>query len=310
MITDNYRYIGDITQEEFETAPVLPFKSEDGKPCLMIRNSREKTTLQTGQTDNLEYHLNSTINKDGKSYCFHVISCLKDDGYSKEQFAIAYEYLFKKIRYPQSDVDLSKLISSLEQLFRVTPEADKKKLHIGVFGELLFLLYVYDNGYKEILTKYHSYFYSKHDIEIDGHNRIEIKSTTEPSRIHSFKHDQLFRQDINVYVGSLILEYSQEGTSLFTLFEKIMSLITDPDDLLAMGALKAMCDISEEKPGPAFSLERAISQIKIFKSDDLPHLTNGFVNGVSNISYDVDCALADDIPIKDFIRCLSSLTKK
>ena len=152
----------------------------------------------------------------------HVISCLKDDGYSKEQFAIAYEYLFKKIRYPQSDVDLSKLISSLEQLFRVTPEQDKKKLHIGVFGELLFLLFLYDHGYKEIFAKYHSYFYSKHDIEIDGHNRIEIKSTTESHRIHSFKHDQLFRQDINVYVGSLILEYSQEGTSLFSLFEKVM----------------------------------------------------------------------------------------
>lgn len=307
MTTNTYRYLSEISSQEFQNAPVLPFRSEDGRPCVLIRNKKEKTVVQTGTTDNIEYHLNSTVEKDGSKYCFHIISCIKNDQAAKEQFEIAYQYLFKKIKYPQTDLEITKLISSLEQLFKVTPEADKKKLQIGVYGELLFLIYIYENGYESILSKYHSYFYSKHDIEIDNHNRIEIKTSVNAKRIHAFRHDQLYRTDIKVFVGSLILEYSQEGVSLYELFEKVIGLITNPDDLLDMGSLKNMCDISEDKKGPSFSYNRALEEIKIFDSEKLPHLTIGNVNGVTNVAYDVDCGLADSIKLQDFISYLKSL---
>lgn len=308
MSNNTYRYISEISEQEFKNAPVLPFKSEDGRPCILIRNSKQKTVLQKGKTDNIEYHLNSIIEKDGNKFCFHIVSCINSDEYSKEQFNIAYDYLFKKIKFPLSDIEITKLITSLEQLFKITPETDKKKLQIGVYGELLFLLFMYNNGYPLILNKYHSYFYSKHDIEIDNHNRIEIKSTTSSKRIHSFAHDQLFRKDVNVFVASLILEYSQEGLSLYDLFNKILTLITNPEDYLDMGLLKAMCGVSEINKGPSFSFIKSTEQIKVFKSEDLPHLEVGNINGVTEIHYDVDCALASNIKIADFIKYLNSLT--
>lgn len=304
-----YKYISEITEDEFKKCPVLPFKSEDGRPCILIRNSKQKTVLQKGKTDNIEYHLNSLIDKDGEKHYFHLVCCIKSDEYSKEQFNIAYNYLFKKIKYPMNDIDLTKLITSLEQLFKVTPNPDKTKLQTGVFGELLFLLYIYEKGYPLILNKYHSYFYSKHDIEIDNHNRIEIKSTVKSKRIHTFGHEQLFRKDINVFVASLILEYSQEGITLYDLFEQIMQLITNPEDYMDMGTLKALCGISEIEKGPSFSYTKSIEQIKIFKSEDLPHLEIEHVNGVTEIHYDVDCALASNQNIDDFIKYLNSLTK-
>ena len=76
-----------------------------------------------------------------------------------------------------------------------------------VFLENFCSYFIYEKGYPLILNKYHSYFYSKHDIEIDNHNRIEKKSTVKSKRIHTFGHEQLFRKDINGFVASLILEY-------------------------------------------------------------------------------------------------------
>ena len=76
-----------------------------------------------------------------------------------------------------------------------------------------------------------------------------------------------------------------------------------------MGTLKALCGISEIDKGPAFSYTKSIEQIKIFKSEYLPHLEIVYVNGVTEIHYDVDCALASNQNIDGFIKYLNSLTK-
>ena len=300
-----FKYFSDISDEDFEINVVLPFINEEGRPCVLIRNAVEKCVLVSGSTDNLEYRFNTTVNKDGKNYYFHIISCLKDDGYSKEQFFIGYNYLFKEIEEPKTDFDLGSLINSLEQLFKVTPEQDRYKLHIGVFGELLFLDDMLKMGCSDIISTYHSNFFSKHDLELDRYNRIEIKTTLGPDRIHHFSHDQICRTDINVYVASCILEESKEGVSLNELFESVMERTNNPSALLWLGQLKGFCGISEENAGPSFSYEKAINDIKVFKANDLPHLDEINKPGVTNISYDVDCNLSEELDLSSFVRTIN-----
>lgn len=295
------KYVADISKEMFEKENVLPFINEDGKLCILIRNSKTKINSIRGSTDNLEYHLNSVFYKDEKPYYFHMISCLNSDEYSKEQFKIAYDYLFKSLKEPKSDFDIGSLINSLEQLFKVTPEKDLFKVQTGIYGELLFVLFQSESGAKQLLTKYHSNFFSKHDLELDRKNRIEIKSTVGTKRIHHFSHDQLVRQDINVYVGSLLFEESSEGVSLNELFDKILELSEDPKMTLWLGQLKGFCGVSKQNPGVTFDFEKAKKEIRTFRADELPHLNISEVNGVSNISYDVDCSLGNDIDNKEFI---------
>ena len=86
-----------------------------------------------------------------------------------------------------------------------------------------------------------------------------------------------------------------------------MDLITDPEDLLDMGALKGLCKVNDTDEGPRFSYTKSIEQIKIFKSENLPHLTVGNINGVTNIHYDVDCSLANNEKITDIIKILSEI---
>lgn len=304
---NEFNYISNIGDEVFEEEIVLPFINEKGNPCILIKNSKEKTKGLRAFTDNLEFHLNSTIYKDEKKYYFHVISCMKNDDYSLDQFKIVYDYLFKSIKEPKSDYEINSLITSLEQLFKVSSEKDLKKLHIGVFGELLFILQMYENGANNILTKYHSNFFSKHDLEVDRYNRIEIKSTIGSKRIHHFSHDQLVRKDINVYVVSVVLEESTEGVSLNELFDMILKKADDPQITYWLGKLKGFCGISCYNPGPSFSINKAKQEIKIFKADNLPHLIIDETKGVTNISYDVDCSLIENLSIENFINIINKI---
>ena len=302
-----YRSVEDITIDEFKKATVLLFVDDNNRPTVLIRNSTSKKLIEKGKTDNLEYHLNSVIEKDGELFYFHVITCLKDDPLSMEQFEIGFKYLFGKIAHPLRDKELAALIDSLESLFKISKEKDVTKLRIGVYGELLFLDYVYDNGYKSIFDKYHSDFFSKHDIELNSKNRIEIKTSVGSTRIHNFRHDQIFRDDVTVYVGSLLLEHSKEGLSLLGLMERILEKTSNPDFVIALGTIKSMCRISVEDPGPSFSFDRAISMIRVYEANSLPHLEIGDSLGITNVSYDVDCSTTEGLPIESFISALNAL---
>lgn len=307
---NEFKYISNISSKEFEEKVVLSFCNEEGRPCVLIRNSKPKQNVTTGVTDNLEYHLNSVFFKDSIPYYFHMIACVKNDDYSKEQFTIAYEWLFKTMNKPKSDFEISSLINSLEQLFKVTPERDLDKLFIGVYGELLFMLHAYNSGCKQILSKYHKNFYSKHDLEIDKYNRIEVKSTISSKRIHHFSHDQLVRNDVNVYVVSILFEKSVEGVSLEELFEKIISIATDPAIILWLGQLKGYCGISKEKKGPSFAYDKAVNDLKVFDAKNLPHIELDGIKGISDVSYDVDCTIADNLVFNEFISTINELINK
>lgn len=304
---NEFKYISEIGTQTFENENVLPFINEEGKPCVLIRNSKNKNITTKGSTDNLEFHFNSIFSKDGKNYYFHVISCVNNDGYSKEQFEIAYEYLFKTIDKPQSDYEISKLINSIEQLFKITPEKNLMKLHTGIYGELLFLFYAHMNGITRILSKYHSDFFSKHDLELDNKNRIEIKTTLDTKRIHHFSHDQIFRKDVNVLVISILLEESSEGVSLNELFDKVIKLSSDPQTILMLGQLKGFCGISSTNVGPSFSFEKACDDLRVFIAEELPHLEIISTNGISNVAYDVDCSMANNMTFSDFVTFVNKI---
>ena len=40
-----FKYIAELTEEEFETQTVLPFTNEEGRQCVFIRNSTEKQNV-------------------------------------------------------------------------------------------------------------------------------------------------------------------------------------------------------------------------------------------------------------------------
>lgn len=290
---EQYKYLADLSREDLENEIVIPAVDDKGLRCILIKNLLNKSVIKEYKTDNLEIRLNSVLSSSGESYYFHIIKAVKDDFILRQQFDIVYEYIFKRIVSPVDDNEILSLVTSIEEYFKISPERDTYNLQIGVFGELLTILELYNDGYTDIIYKYHKNFYSKHDIEVSDKLRIEIKSTINQKRIHPFSHEQIYRTDIDVYVVSVLLEEAQEGVSLYQLFSTIKRLYKDDaDSLFSIEKLILKCGVSNDNEGIRVAIENARNNIRVFNACDLPRIEMPTPPGVSNINYNVDCSTA------------------
>lgn len=301
---DKFKYISKVSIQELENSVVIPCMDEEGNHSILIKNKFNKSVLSRFNTDNLDIQIDATLHLNNQEYYFHIITNNKNDNYSLKQFQIIYEYIFKKFDKPVGSDELIILISSLEEFFKTTPDPDLFTLQVGVFGELFTLKTLYRYGYTDIINKYHNNFYSKHDMEIDTFRRIEIKTTVSEKRIHNFKHNQIARTDIEVYVCSVMLEESQVGLSLYELFLLVISLYSDPESIFSLRKLMKKCNVSEENYGVRFAIEKANKKFKIFSASLLPKIEADIPDSITNIKYDVNCSSADDIKIEDFINMI------
>ncbi|WP_045800026.1 hypothetical protein [Mycoplasmopsis arginini] len=105
---------------------------------------------------------------------------------------------------------------------------------------------------------------------------------------------------------SILLEESDEGVSLYDLFNIIKEKNIDYEAQFKLQKILNITSVSKEDKGPKFSLEKALDEIKIFESNNLPKLDIIKTNGVTNIRYDVDCSFAKEIKFEDFIKILKS----
>ncbi len=300
------KYVTELSSSELENNVVIGCESEDNYPCILIKNALNKKQISNLSTDNLSFKLNTVLSTGDDSFYFHIVKSKKNDYISRQQFKVIYDYLFNRITESIDDTTVYELVESLQEYFTITPDIDTYKLQVGVFGELLVIKCLFDSGYKEILKKYHDNFYSKHDIEISDKVRIEIKTTEKETRIHNFRHDQICRDDVNVYVASVRIEPSQEGISLYDLFCDVIDLYNDADATFKLEKLMRRCNISNASTGIKVAMEKAILDILFFDAKDLPMITGFIPKGVSALTYNVDCSFADAINTNEFIRTLMS----
>ncbi|MCR4874511.1 MAG: PD-(D/E)XK motif protein [Clostridia bacterium] len=300
-----YKYISSLSKDEINSNIVIACKDEKGNNTILIKNSENKMTTFPFATDNLMIQRDALLDLNGENIYCHIITALKNDIFATEQFEIIYEYIFKKMTAPISGAELVNLINSLEEFFKITPEKDQVQFQVGVAGELLTVKMLYESGYQDIIYKYHKDFFSKHDIEINDKTRIEIKSTAKSKRIHKFGHDQIYRKDVNVYVASVLFELSQEGKTLYELFNDVIALYSDPDNIFGLKKMMKRCGINEDKQGIVFAELKAISDFRVFRAEDLPKIEMEAPRGVTNIYYDVDCSLAEPIEIDTLLSEIS-----
>ena len=226
---------------------------------------------------------------------FHVIQCISQDIDVNEQFIRVCKYLFEKLDEPVSTSFIIGIFQDMQTLFETSADPAVDQLRIGVFGEMAFLKYLHENGRKDVADKWHSDFYSKHDIELDEKNRIEIKTASGESRTHSFRHNQLVREGVNVFVASLLVEKSDTGTSLRNLLLEMQNLLENQKQIMEIEKLMRRCQLSEHDEGIRCNLEYIYSEIRIFRAEDIPHIREDIPSGITNLSYTVDLGYANDI---------------
>ncbi len=101
-----------------------------------------------------------------------------------------------------------------------------------------------------------------------------------------------------------MLEQSQEGYSLFNLFEDILKLYNDPDAVFELKKLMRRCNIDKNNEGIKVAYAKSINDLKIFDTLSLPKIDGTIPDTITNIKYDVDCSFANDVLASDFIKSI------
>ena len=299
----NNEYYSSISKKDITGKSVILAKNIDDKLTVIVKSSEDLDFSNVFKTDHLLLKTCSHIYIDEVfAGVFHIITCISEDLNIERDFMTTISSIFSSNTESFSANQILDLFTSINNIFTVTPERDTFDLQVGVFGELFSIKVLEDNGFYRLIDDWHSNFYTKHDIEIDKKNRIEIKATSKTERIHEFNHDQISRKDVNVYVVSLILEITEKGLSLSDLMDIMINRTTSLEKKITIELLRKKCGLSQDNKGICVSEELAINKMKIFDAKDLPQISSDIPDTISNIRYNVDCTFINSINIFEFIK--------
>ena len=261
----------------------------EGHRCVLLKSKGEqlvqrlKTNCMTLKTNVAMYDENE--NDVGK---YHVIQCISQDLSINNQFSKVCQYMFSQLTKEVDTAFIVELFQDIQTLFETSADKDYHSLQIGVYGEMALIKFLRKEGRSDLAESWHSDFYTKHDIEIDANHRIEIKTTNNEKRIHSFKHNQLVRGNMEIVVASVKVEECEKGTTLYDLMIEVQKQYSDSKRKLLIDKLIKRCNISSEDKGIICDEQHVYDEIKFYKAVDVPHIDSPVPVGVTNIVYDVN----------------------
>lgn len=288
-MSDINEYFINLNTQELFSKDAIVGKNADNKISVLIKSNDNEKNNSIFTTDSLQLKTASNIYLNSEYIgIYHIIICLSEEKNIISDFKNAFDTIIMKNPKKMSSEEVLNLFNSINTIFKTTTEKENRELQIGLFGELIVLKYLYNLGAKNIVDEWHSNFSTKHDIELNKLTRIEIKTTTKEERIHNFKHNQLNRNDIKVYIVSCILESSEKGLSLKELIDQIIELCTDIKKITMLQILKKKCGITDKNWGMIFNENLAYSNLRLYNATDVPQINCEIPDGVMHVTYDVD----------------------
>lgn len=267
---------------------------ENGCRCILLKSS-DSYAPQRLKTDCMTLKTNVDMTDENQNSIgkYHVIQCISQDIEINSTFIRVCNYLFSAVTQMIDTSYIIRLLQDLQTIFETSADNNAHGLQIGVCGEMLLLKYLRQNGRDDIADKWHSDFYTKHDIEINSNYKIEIKTTGSERRIHSFKHNQIVSNN-KVTVASVMIEECEQGNYLYDLMIEMQKAFEDLSKKILIERLMRRCSISEESKGIIFDEKYSFEKIKFYNATDIPHIEAAIPPGVTNVNYEVN--LDSNIP--------------
>ena len=189
---------------------------------------------------------------------------------------------------------LTSFFRSMDRLFAVTPAKDLQAERRGLWGELFMMSRV--KGFRFWSPFWHSEVTRRFDFSC-GRNRIEVKMTTRPERMHHFSHRQIYAIEGDVIIiASIVAAEDDSGLSLRELIDDCRSaLLGMPDYLKLEKAVRQACMESSTEFGPVIDAAEAEENLAWFRSIDIPHFRVPEPTGVTETRYKVDLSTAQRV---------------
>lgn len=185
-----------------------------------------------------------------------------------------------------SSIEIKDLFDSLKNMF-----ANKQKLPMielqGLFAELYFIDVV-QKEIPSIAQFWQSIDKMKFDFSFTESRKIEIKSSTNDSRIHKFRHEQLVSDIYETWVVSVLLRKDDKGLSLYELVERIKNNHSSNLKIHSKLAGLLFNYSNDELDSIRFNEQYIQKNLGFYKTDDIPKFPDKQPRGVFNTEYDSD----------------------
>ena len=265
--------------------PVLFVVAEAGAVEPPLRTN--KVSLYIGQSYSL-----AALDQSPRVELLHALRCETSNSADVETFLLLAEAFLT--RQEVGGVDrhaLTSFFRSMVRLFAVTLAKDLQAERHGLWGELFMMSRV--RGFRFWAPFWHSEVSRRFDFSC-GYNRVEVKITTRPERMHHFSHRQIYAMEgEEIVIASLVATEDDSGLSLRQLIEDCRSaLLGTPDYLKLEKAVRQAGMESSSESGPVISATEAEEGLTWFRSIDIPHFRVPEPAGVTETRYKVDLSTA------------------
>lgn len=198
-----------------------------------------------------------------------------------------------------SDQELLNYFLNLKNLFSNDSKKSIKELQ-GLYGELFSMTYLKKRFGIDISRFYQSEDKRKFDFSVSDTKKIEIKTTTLPTRIHRFKLEQLNVLRYDIVVFSIMLQKDDCGMSLADLIIETKQLFSN--NLKLMLHIESMIKNIDDEILDTIRYNRQFVEgnIKLFKAIDIPRIQEKTADGVFNVEFDSDLSTTVDLNINSF----------
>lgn len=157
-----------------------------------------------------------------------VLKCTTDDLLLREYFLRSVSGIVAGLPDKPNETDIAGVVETLMELFRALQSPPRNSLE-GVWCELFLI----DQAVRirQAAMAWHSDPRALHDF-VTGGQRVEVKATTRPHRIHHFSLDQLLpKRGTDVIIASFLLEDSGRGVSIAALWDQVSAHVEFTDSL-------------------------------------------------------------------------------
>ena len=269
--------------------------TRDGQPIFFI-NCRQDSVISklTGYRllrIDVQFNKNCLLLTEGQPPISGLFTTIELKGGSSEvlnYFLNVVYLLLKSLPVGFLTSDLSNDLQGVISLFNGLSLPPKKSIQ-GLWAELVVI--EVSKRPEFLISAWHRNNYDKFDFN-DGVNKIEVKSTSRPRRIHRFSAEQLLpNKSSKLLIASTIAIETGIGSSIYDLVSRIEDRVKDSSLVLELRIKIALILGSslEQASEIYFDYTQAVDSLSFFHSDDIPKIADKHIpSQIQRVSYDCD----------------------
>jgi hypothetical protein len=273
-------------------------KDSDGNPTLLVCTS----TGSSGSPIHLEHldvrhSIRCRVFNSGKEEegIFTIIRCTGASEELAAYFLRSVEPVLRTLTLSPTSQEVMSAIQHLVELFRALAQPPIKSVS-GLWAELFFIYHSKDPLL--LMSSWHTTPEDKYDFN-NGIQRIEIKSTSQRSRVHHFALEQLTPPEgCDVAIVSIFSVRSGGGLSLGDLADEVHNLLISNPELqerLDRVMASTLGNTLHRSLSERFDQELARESIKVYQGAKVPRITERLPWGVSEVHFKSDLSNSEEL---------------